>query len=173
MNKKVIRLTESDLHRIVKESVNKILKESAYDINSLEYKQMYDSGDKWYDDREDADTRKEISNYEALPDKTRHPYGSEIPDLSDRIKNRPRKVKSSDKLASKEPNSTLRLIQDKQKQKEIEETYKQAMQNWLFKRYARENGIDLNRLSKKDIAYEFDYFLTDMKDKNSWEDFDA
>lgn len=28
MNKKLIRLTESDLHRIIKESVNKILKES-------------------------------------------------------------------------------------------------------------------------------------------------
>ena len=28
MNKKLIRLTESDLHRIVKESVNKVLKES-------------------------------------------------------------------------------------------------------------------------------------------------
>ena len=31
MNKKLIRLTESDLHRIVKQSVNKILKESSYD----------------------------------------------------------------------------------------------------------------------------------------------
>lgn len=32
MNKKqIVRLTESDLHRIVKESVTKILKESAYD----------------------------------------------------------------------------------------------------------------------------------------------
>jgi WD40 repeat protein len=31
MNKKLIRLTESDLHRIVKQSVSKILKESSYD----------------------------------------------------------------------------------------------------------------------------------------------
>ena len=31
MNKKLIRLTESDLHKIVKESVDRILKES-YDI---------------------------------------------------------------------------------------------------------------------------------------------
>lgn len=31
MNKKLIRLTENDLHRIVKQSVNKILKESSYD----------------------------------------------------------------------------------------------------------------------------------------------
>jgi hypothetical protein len=31
MNKKLIRLTESDLHRIVKESVNRVLKEAAND----------------------------------------------------------------------------------------------------------------------------------------------
>lgn len=31
MNKKVIRLTESDLHRIVKESVNKVIKEGLWD----------------------------------------------------------------------------------------------------------------------------------------------
>ena len=33
MNKKLIRLTESDLHRIVKESVKKILKESRLKSN--------------------------------------------------------------------------------------------------------------------------------------------
>jgi hypothetical protein len=31
MAKKTIRLTESDLHRIVKEAANKVLKESSYD----------------------------------------------------------------------------------------------------------------------------------------------
>ena len=31
MNKKLIRLTESDLHRIVKESVNRVVKESRVD----------------------------------------------------------------------------------------------------------------------------------------------
>ena len=31
MNKKLIRLTESDLHRIVKESVNRVLRESNYE----------------------------------------------------------------------------------------------------------------------------------------------
>ena len=31
MNKKLIRLTESDLHKIVKESVEKILRESGYE----------------------------------------------------------------------------------------------------------------------------------------------
>lgn len=37
MNKKLIRLTENDLHRIVKESVNKILKEYSYDYMNKEY----------------------------------------------------------------------------------------------------------------------------------------
>ena len=37
MNKKLIRLTESDLHRIVKESVNKILSEA---INELDPEHM-------------------------------------------------------------------------------------------------------------------------------------
>ena len=31
MKKKLVRLNESDLHRIVKESVNRVLKESSYD----------------------------------------------------------------------------------------------------------------------------------------------
>ena len=31
MNKKLIRLTESDLHRIVKESVNRVIKEAKID----------------------------------------------------------------------------------------------------------------------------------------------
>lgn len=39
MNKKLIRLTESDLHRIVKESVNKILNE-AKTIRKVEYSKM-------------------------------------------------------------------------------------------------------------------------------------
>ena len=37
MNKKLIRLTESDLHNIVKESVAKILKEDNYSYNGEEY----------------------------------------------------------------------------------------------------------------------------------------
>jgi two-component SAPR family response regulator len=37
MNKKLIRLTESDLHNIVKESVNRVLKESSYDYMNKEY----------------------------------------------------------------------------------------------------------------------------------------
>ena len=39
MNKKLIRLTESDLHRIVKESVNKVLNEMDYDSHERAMKQ--------------------------------------------------------------------------------------------------------------------------------------
>lgn len=41
MNKKLIRLTESDLHKIVKESVKRILKESVFS-NNEEYEYDYD-----------------------------------------------------------------------------------------------------------------------------------
>ena len=34
MNKKLIRLTEGDLHRIVKESINRVLKEAAYGLDA-------------------------------------------------------------------------------------------------------------------------------------------
>ena len=46
MNKKLIRLTENDLHRIVKESVNRVLKESNRYAYTLEidnrYKPLWD-----------------------------------------------------------------------------------------------------------------------------------
>ena len=47
MNKKLIRLTESDLHNIVKESVNKILNEWEYAgwINDIEDPIEYDPND--------------------------------------------------------------------------------------------------------------------------------
>ena len=35
MNKKLIRLTESDLHRIVKESIRRVLKESGNNLREL------------------------------------------------------------------------------------------------------------------------------------------
>jgi hypothetical protein len=105
--KKLIKLTESDLHRIVKESVNRILREAAYDINSPEYKQMYDNDNRWPDEMDDtALTNREISDYEELPDRARHPYGQDFPDFSDRIANRA-PVIPKDKLAAKRPNSIL------------------------------------------------------------------
>lgn len=46
MNKKLIRLTESDLHRIVKESVNKVLNEIDWrTIETAKNKANYDSMD--------------------------------------------------------------------------------------------------------------------------------
>ncbi len=37
MNKKLIKLTEQDLHRIVKESVNRVLRENSRDIDDDNY----------------------------------------------------------------------------------------------------------------------------------------
>ena len=44
--KKIIRLTEGDLHRIVKRSVNRILKESMHDFSILdgEYEVYFEDG---------------------------------------------------------------------------------------------------------------------------------
>ena len=64
MNKKLIRLTENDLHRIVKESVNRILKENTNDdiysdidgkIKTVEtYLSIEDYVWKWWDLYEEA-----------------------------------------------------------------------------------------------------------------------
>lgn len=43
MNKKTIRLTESDLHRIIKESVNKVVNEGS--MNNSEYQELLDAAD--------------------------------------------------------------------------------------------------------------------------------
>ena len=48
MNKKLIRLSEQDLHKIVKESVNRIIKE---DLNgNLKHKDLKFVRNRWYDD---------------------------------------------------------------------------------------------------------------------------
>ena len=71
MNKKLIRLTESDLHRIVKESVNRILKENDenyYYDDAIEALQMSDGFldfEEWYpafQDELDVDEAEEIFN---------------------------------------------------------------------------------------------------------------
>ena len=160
MNKKLIRLTEGDLHRIVRESVNRILNEGAYNMNSSEYKQMYDSGDKWYDDREDADTRKEIEDYEALPDKARHPYGTEIPDLSDRIKNRP--WKSNDKLAKKEPNS---IFSKQEKKANFQKALEYSKHNFPFRMWCRRNGLDIESLTDNDRVNLYWDYLDDKREE--------
>lgn len=52
MNKKLIRLTESDLHRIVKESVNRMLNENESDLSDLD---GYNVGIKTFSDLNDKD----------------------------------------------------------------------------------------------------------------------
>ena len=46
MNKKLIRLTENDLHRIVKESVNRLLNEAHYDAKDYRRRKMRSKLDK-------------------------------------------------------------------------------------------------------------------------------
>jgi len=69
--KKIIRLTESDLHKIVKESVNKILKEANWsnaltdpgncpDDDDYSYRQTWlDKTKEWKEDRLDDDEYEE------------------------------------------------------------------------------------------------------------------
>ena len=45
MNKRLIRLTESDIHRIVKESVNRVLREGTLDVKSIEAELSNSFGD--------------------------------------------------------------------------------------------------------------------------------
>ena len=74
--KQTIKLRESELKRMIAESVKKLLKEAAYDINSDEYKQAYDrdSDENWRNKaKEKLQTKKEIADYESLPEKARHP----------------------------------------------------------------------------------------------------
>ena len=114
MKKNKVRLTESQLRNVIKESVKKVLKESYYgdfekdyriDTNSDEWKKMFDDAeeDSWkydsdYPSPKEANliTQKEIQDYEAMPEKHRHPNAS-------------RRIKDYgiDKLAVKKPNSIL------------------------------------------------------------------
>ena len=137
--KNQIKLNEEQLRKVVAESVKRVLNEvydfsstkPQYDINSDEYKQKYDSGG--YDDEYNAETNKEIGDYEALPDKARHPYGSEFPDFSNRIKNRTWKFYDIDKLAVKKPNSVYQMQQDKRRREAwIDDKYNMAKTNLPF-----------------------------------------
>ena len=66
MNKKLIRLTESDLHKIVKESVNMILKETNGGYNQFSDADFASDGDPYgFFDDEDAD-ESELLNLSGL-----------------------------------------------------------------------------------------------------------
>ncbi len=60
MNKKLIRLTEQDLNRIVKASVNRVLREDSRDIDDDSY---FGGGlsDRYFDDYDDAPDNDRIS----------------------------------------------------------------------------------------------------------------
>jgi hypothetical protein len=169
--KKII-LTESDLHRIIKETVNKVLKEDAYDMNSPEYKQMYDKGKDWdgIKKAEDLKMAKEIEDYESLPEKARHP-NTEI--RTDRVMSRRDKT-FGDKLASKKPNSMFQAIAAKrQKEMERREEHKKAeeIRRFLYFHYMI-NGINVNvdELSDYEVLRQYNNYLLDNKDKELWYD---
>lgn len=54
-NKKTIKLTESELHNIIKESVNHILNENLYGMNRLQGKELYDRIDEYLSKIGDAE----------------------------------------------------------------------------------------------------------------------
>lgn len=146
MKQKMI-LKESDLHRMIKESVRQVLSESMndyYDINSDEYKRMYDNGypksfEKsrgYYHEGDEALTDKEIADYEALPDKARHP-NIDMDKMRDRIRKRDKYNNiNGDKLANKKPNSILNAInakKDREKEmKEIKEYNKMFAMDYML-----------------------------------------
>ena len=68
MNKKVIRLQEQDLHRIVKESVNRLLNEISIDTLRRAQDKAFDEYDSIWPDDEDYD--------EAFVNKRRRQYDS-------------------------------------------------------------------------------------------------
>lgn len=170
--KQIIRLTESDLHRIIKESVNKVLKEGAYDMNSTEYKQMYDKGKDWdgIQKAEDLQTAKEIADYESLPEKARHP-NTEI--RTDRVMSRRDKT-FGDKLASKKPNSMFQMISAKrQKEMEKREEHENAekMRRFLYFHYMI-NGINVNvdELSDSEVLRQYNNYLLTNQNQELWRD---
>lgn len=63
--KKIIRLTENDLHRIIENSVKRIIKESYYDETQLESdnEDINKLGDEYWSDHED---RKKAEKYPYL-----------------------------------------------------------------------------------------------------------
>ena len=167
-NRSIIRMTESDLHQIIKESVNRILRETEYDVNSDEWKSNFDLGaepDWWKGD--EAQTNKEIADYDSLPDKARHPYGAEIPDFSGRRDSQKTRAFADynygDKLAAKRPNSVFMKQQDKDLDGRSYGKY--HSNDYEFKRYLKKRGVDLNtqRLSKDEIDKYWDDYLWDAQ----------
>lgn len=84
--KKIIRLTENDLHKIIRNSVKRILKEDAYDhfFGSLE--------DKKYPDTEEGELERYLDDRDAMNDYQKYldmTYGYDDHKLSNRVGVRP------------------------------------------------------------------------------------
>ena len=172
MDRKVIKISESTLHQIVSESVKRVLTEMydfasekpQYDINSDEYGKEYDAGLAQANYDPDDKTDKEISDYESLPDKARHPYGGDFPDFSERLKNRgDYNYRNADKLAQKEPGEVLRKQEDKRNFEKNLATAKKG--SLLFHLWCKENNIDPSKLSDEELVNAYFYCLDEFRDR--------
>lgn len=85
MNKKLIRLTEADLHRIITESVKRILNENQYnDFEAAKYKgkwSVYDNRSQTFSHvgvgkKKANDKAREMNNYCAQKDKEQYETNS-------------------------------------------------------------------------------------------------
>lgn len=162
MKKNVVKINENTLRKIVAESVKKVLdfasNKPQYDINSPEY------GEEWrkgldFDDTDE--TEKEIEDYEALPDKARHPYGSEFPDFSERIANRRMRMsKYGDKLAQKEPNSVLNTQNEK---KASETMVDRAKKSLGFAIWCAKGHIKRTELSDDELSHLCSIYLDELE----------
>ena len=165
------RLTESRLRGMIREAVKNALRETydfasdkrQFDINSPQYKEMYiDPEDLRYDKEEAERTAKEIADYEALPEKARHPYGGDFPDFSNRIKNRQWKNPHyGDKLAAKRPNSVADMGREKREYNQyLTSRYEEAVKNlpFIFD-YVEEKYGDYRKLSKEQIVGAYEHYL--------------
>ena len=79
MNKKLIRLTEADLHRIVKESVNRILSE---EVDTGQVMPAYERNMKRYTSPSEEEIRKKIRKVRKMMDD----YEDENKDTSELVK---------------------------------------------------------------------------------------
>ena len=165
-SKRPVKINESQLKNIVAESVKNMLNfassEPQYDINSDEYEREWHKGLDF--DDIDGETEREIKDYEALPDKARHPYGSEFPDFSERIANR-QMYKYGDKLAQKEPNSVLSAQSHKRTTEQMADRAKKSLgfAIWCFK-----NKIEREQLSNSEMSELFSVYLEELREKEEW-----
>ena len=169
MGKNAIKLNEAQLKRLISEAVKKAMYNFAsdkpqYDINSDEYEREWHKGLDFDDN--DGETEREIKDYEALPDKARHPYGSEFPDFSERIANR-HTYKYGDKLAQKEPNSVLNAQNEKKATKQMADRAKKSLG---FALWCLKNDIKRTELSNDELSYLFSVYREDLQgNREEWD----